>query len=203
MYMLIRHKIKDFSQWKQVYDSHLQKRIEAGLTEKHLFTSTSDPNEVIILFEAKDPGRAKAFTETADLRERMEKAGVIDKPDIYFLDDHSSMSVMDEIEELKRIEEVYTDRPDKEIAIEFVYQAPDAKKVSLAGNFNNWNTESLPMKKNKRGQWKATVKLLPGRYEYKYFADGSWVMDKYCTEVASDKRGAVNCVLDVAPKMAA
>ncbi len=40
---------------------------------------------MIILFEAKDLGRAKKFAESADLREAMEKAGVIDKPDIYFL----------------------------------------------------------------------------------------------------------------------
>ena len=203
MYMLIRHKIRDFSLWKQVYDSHIQKRLEAGLSEKHLFTSSGDPHEVIILFEATDLERAKAFSESPDLRERMEQAGVVDKPDIYFLEDHSGMAVMDEIEELKRMEEVFTDRPNKEVSMEFVYHAPDAGRVSLAGNFNNWNTASLPMKKNKRGQWKAVLKLLPGRYEYKYFADGSWVVDKECTEVVSDEKGGVNCVVDVAPKMAA
>ncbi len=203
MYMLIRHKVKDFSLWKQAYDSRIQKRIGAGLTEKHLFTSTSDSHDVMILFQAEDFGRAKAFAESPELREKMEEAGVIGKPDIYFLDDHSGMSVMDEIEELKRIEEVYTDNPNKEVAIEFVCHAPDAKKVFLAGSFNNWNKEALPMKKNKRGQWKATIKLLPGRYEYKFFADGSWVMDKYCAEVVSDDKGSVNCAIDVAPRMAA
>jgi len=29
--------------------------------------------------------RAKAFAESADLRETMQKLGVLDKPDIYFL----------------------------------------------------------------------------------------------------------------------
>ncbi len=86
-YVLVRHKVKDFSVWKRAFDAHLPKRIEAGLTERHLFRSASDANEVIILYEAKDLDRAREFTESADLRETMEKAGVIDKPDIYFLND--------------------------------------------------------------------------------------------------------------------
>ena len=84
-FLLIRHKVRDFSEWKHGYDAHLSKRTEAGLTEKHLLRGASDSNEVVILFEAKDPGRAKAFVESADLREVMQKVGVLDKPDIYFL----------------------------------------------------------------------------------------------------------------------
>ncbi len=90
-YVLIRHKVRDFSVWKPAYDAHLSKRIEAGLTEQHLFRGATDANEVILLFEAKDFGRAKAFFESADLRETMEKAGVIDRPDIYFLTDQTSV----------------------------------------------------------------------------------------------------------------
>ncbi len=84
-FLLIRHKVRDFSEWKHGYDAHLSKRTEAGLTEKHLLRGASDSNEVVILFEAKDTGRAKAFVESADLREVMQKVGVLDKPDIYFL----------------------------------------------------------------------------------------------------------------------
>jgi hypothetical protein len=84
-YMLVRHKVRDFSDWKRGYDTHLSKRADAGLTEKHLLRGANDSNEVVILFEAKDLSRAKAFAESADLRETMQKVGVIDKPDIYFL----------------------------------------------------------------------------------------------------------------------
>jgi len=38
-----------------------------------------------LLFEADDIQKAKEFAVSADLRETMQKAGVIDKPDIYFL----------------------------------------------------------------------------------------------------------------------
>src|SRR5271169_4409762 len=85
-YVLIRHRVRDYSEWKPAYDAHLPKRIEAGLIEKHLFCSANDANEVIILFEAKDIGRAKAFFESLELREHMGKAGVKDMPAIYFRD---------------------------------------------------------------------------------------------------------------------
>jgi hypothetical protein len=84
-YLLIRHKVRDFSEWKRGYDAHLPKRTEAGLTEKHLLRGASDANEVILLFQAEDLGRAKAFAESPDLRQTMQNVGVLDKPDIYFL----------------------------------------------------------------------------------------------------------------------
>jgi hypothetical protein len=84
-FLLIRHKVRDFNTWKTGYDAHLPKRIEAGLTEKYLLRSADDSNEVVILFEAEDLDRAKAFAASADLREKMQEVGVVDKPDIYFL----------------------------------------------------------------------------------------------------------------------
>jgi hypothetical protein len=41
---------------------------------------------VIILFEADDLQKAKEFAASTDLRETMQKAGVIDKRDFYFLE---------------------------------------------------------------------------------------------------------------------
>jgi hypothetical protein len=89
-YMLVRHKVKDFTAWKRVFDAHLPKRIEAGITEKYLFRSEKDMNEVIILYEVRDLVLARKFAESTDLRETMEKAGVIDKPDIYFLNEEKA-----------------------------------------------------------------------------------------------------------------
>jgi hypothetical protein len=83
--MLIRHKVRDFTQWKRGYDAHLPKRDEAGLTEKYLLRGAKDLNEVIIFFEAKDLKLAEDFAESADLKETMQKVGVVDKPNIYFL----------------------------------------------------------------------------------------------------------------------
>jgi len=85
-YLLIRHKVSDFSEWKRGYDAHLPKRTEAGLTEEHLLRGATDANEVVLLFQAKDLNRAKTFAESPDLRQTMQNVGVLDKPDIYFLE---------------------------------------------------------------------------------------------------------------------
>ena len=85
-YVLVRHKVADFSKWKPAYDAHLPARQKAGLKEEHLLRNTDDRNEVILLFEAADVQKAKEFGASSDLREAMQKAGVIDKPDIYFLE---------------------------------------------------------------------------------------------------------------------
>ena len=84
-YLLVRHKVLDFSKWKPAYDAHLPARQGAGLKEEHLLRNTDDPNEIVLLFEAKDIQKAKEFASSADLRATMQKAGVVDKPDIYFL----------------------------------------------------------------------------------------------------------------------
>lgn len=84
-YLLVRHKVRDFDTWKKAYDAHKPRRDEAGVAEKKLLRGANDPNEVVVLFEASDSGRARAFTESADLHETMQNAGVVDKPDMYFL----------------------------------------------------------------------------------------------------------------------
>ena len=64
-FMLIRSKVRDFTTWKTAYDNHLAMRANAGLTEKYLFRSADDANEIVLLFEAQDLNRAKAFDRQA------------------------------------------------------------------------------------------------------------------------------------------
>jgi 1,4-alpha-glucan branching enzyme len=80
---------------------------------------------------------------------------------------------------------------------EFRFYAPLAKRVSIAGNFNNWNTKTLSAKKDSRGNWIVKVGLKPGRYEYKFFVDGSWMSDPRCTWFIPNTFGNQNCVIEV------
>jgi hypothetical protein len=84
-YVLVRHKVADFSKWKPVYDAHLPARQAAGGTELYLLRNIDNPNEVIVLLEIEDLQKAREFVASDDLRERMQESGVIDKPDTYFL----------------------------------------------------------------------------------------------------------------------
>ena len=57
--------------------------------------------------------------------------------------------------------------------------ANSANRVNLAGDFNNWDTESIPMNKLKGGEFSATVELKNGKeYAFKYLINGnSWLND--------------------------
>lgn len=82
-------------------------------------------------------------------------------------------------------------------ATEFKIHAPSAKKVSLAGSFNNWNTKKLSAKKDPQGNWKVNVDLKPGRYEYKFLIDGTWANDPHCNSCVPNTFGTHNCVIEV------
>lgn len=84
---------------------------------------------------------------------------------------------------------------DKEI--EFKFYAPKSKKVFVAGCFNNWKPEKTPLKKDANGNWTATVKLAPGRYEYKYLVDGVWQNAQEPVECVPNAFGSWNCVKSV------
>jgi len=84
-FMIVRHNARDYSEWKTSYDAHEPIRAAAGLTEKHVLQDADDPNVVTLIFEAEDLKRAEEFSNSDDLREAMQKAGVVGKPDIYFL----------------------------------------------------------------------------------------------------------------------
>ncbi len=64
----------------------------------------------------------------------------------------------------------------------FQYYAPSAKRITLAGDFNNWeygNSEkAIVMKKKEDGVWWIVVPLKPGRYKYKFVVDDTkWEKD--------------------------
>ena len=81
--------------------------------------------------------------------------------------------------------------------VEFTCHASMARSVCIAGNFNAWNTSSLPMKKEKDGTWRIKLELSPGKYEYKYFVDGAWASDQSCSELVPNPFGTDNCVMSV------
>ncbi|MDD2703289.1 MAG: glycogen-binding domain-containing protein [Candidatus Omnitrophica bacterium] len=79
----------------------------------------------------------------------------------------------------------------------FKLYAPSAKKVSVAGTFNNWDIKKLTAKKDVRGNWNVAISLKPGRYEYKFVVDGSWITDPVNTNTVGNNLGTVNSFIDV------
>ena len=69
-----------------------------------------------------------------------------------------------------------------------------AKKVYLAGSFNNWSTTKTPMNRASSG-WAINIPLEPGKYTYKYIVDGRWITDPVNRKTEWDWEGNRNSVL--------
>jgi 1,4-alpha-glucan branching enzyme len=77
---------------------------------------------------------------------------------------------------------------------QFTFPGPTTQRVSLAGDFNNWDTKVAPMNKGPDGIWRLNVPLNPGRYEYRFYADGVWQDDPAAWQRAANALGTENCV---------
>jgi 1,4-alpha-glucan branching enzyme len=80
---------------------------------------------------------------------------------------------------------------------DFVIQVPQAKSVTVAGNFNDWDPARTPLRKGARGNWKTTVWLPPGRYEYRFVVDGVWTDDPKAGHSVPNGFGAANAVVEI------
>ncbi len=58
----------------------------------------------------------------------------------------------------------------------FTVYAPDAKRVFLVGNFNNWNPTMEPMARE-GDLFTASLFLAADEYYYKFVVDGTWISD--------------------------
>jgi 1,4-alpha-glucan branching enzyme len=82
--------------------------------------------------------------------------------------------------------------------ITFAYSAnPNAKKVYLVGDFNQWDATARRMVKTRDGSFRAKLELAPGEYEYKFVVDGQWINDPDGTAQRANPFGSVNSVATV------
>ena len=65
----------------------------------------------------------------------------------------------------------------QEDEFEFRFFRPQARIVSLVGDFNGWNEAASPMDHKPNGEWVRRIRLPRGVYEFKYLADGEWYID--------------------------
>ncbi len=76
----------------------------------------------------------------------------------------------------------------------FDLYAPEAERVFLAGDFNNWDIRSLALKRDHKGTWEADLALPPGKYEYRFWVDGVWHDDPKAQEQVENPFGSRNGV---------
>jgi 1,4-alpha-glucan branching enzyme len=82
--------------------------------------------------------------------------------------------------------------------VRFVFTAPDAETVSIAGSWNDWQPEAAPMVRGEGGRFYAEIELGTGQYEYQFVVDGErWVADPAAALARDDGFGRKNSVITI------
>ncbi len=84
-HLFVRHPVKDYEMWRQVYDEADALREEFGVRSHTVFQSADDPNDITVMHVFDNIGAAKAMAEAPQLREAMDQAGVAAPPTIWFV----------------------------------------------------------------------------------------------------------------------
>jgi hypothetical protein len=85
--MFVKHEVKNFGNWKRVYDNFAATRKELGVTGAGVYRSTNDPKQLTVTHQFKDLKTARAFADSDELKSTMHDAGVAGQPDIWFTED--------------------------------------------------------------------------------------------------------------------
>lgn len=87
VYIYVRQSVEDYAKWREVYDNHAAARQASGATdEANVMRDVGDPNNITVILGWSDLEKAKAFTQSASLKEAMQKAGLSGPPEIRFLE---------------------------------------------------------------------------------------------------------------------
>jgi hypothetical protein len=82
--------------------------------------------------------------------------------------------------------------------VQFVLAAPRASRVTVVGDFNDWDPGATPMRRRTAGAWVASIPLPPGRHVYAFIVDGDrWVPDPAAPMAPEDGFGIRNSVIVV------
>jgi len=83
--ILVRHEVRDFDNWKAVFDSAVAMRQAGGEIAAQVFRDIDNPNIVTIINTWDSLENAQAFLGNPDLRNAMEQGGVIGEPHMHFM----------------------------------------------------------------------------------------------------------------------
>ena len=71
----------------------------------------------------------------------------------------------------------------------FICHAPEAKYVSVVGDFNSWNSRTNPMQQGSDGAWTARIEMRHGHHRYAFHVDGHLALDPSAMGITRDDQG--------------
>lgn len=110
-----------------------------------------------------------------------------------YLASRSKSLVSAAIQKALKMKTLSDNRNAQQSVIPFVLTAPTARRVSLAGDFNNWDPCNMQMYKGSNGVWYLSVLLTPGSHEYRFIVDGVWRDDPAAQQKTTNGFGNENC----------
>ena len=111
-----------------------------------------------------------------DAYELMKKLGSKRKKCIYYTGSGHSLMFSNHCPELVEDIENFRNHNYPPIKVKISYKG-QAERVYIAGEFNNWKEDELPLKKEKEQDFSIELDLVPGLYPYKFIIDGEWTLD--------------------------
>ena len=81
--------------------------------------------------------------------------------------------------------------------VPIVVKMEGAKEVRITGDFSSWKEDGIKLEKTPAGEWRTTVELAPGEYQYRLRVDGAWQDHPQAPKRVPNPYGSENCVLTV------
>jgi hypothetical protein len=83
--VIVTHEVKDYATWRKGYDADEGNRQKAGFQVTGVYTDVKNANLVSVVGAFPNAAAAEAFIANPKLKDVMQKAGVIGKPDVKVL----------------------------------------------------------------------------------------------------------------------
>ena len=74
------------------------------------------------------------------------------------------------------------------IPVNFYCNAPEARQVSVVGEFNQWNSATHPMSQMPDGGWHCQIVLQHGHHQYLFQVDGQGQLDPRAAGVSRNEK---------------
>jgi hypothetical protein len=83
--VIVTHEIKNYSDWRKVFDADEVNRAKAGFKTSGVFHSVDNSKMITIIGEVPGVEAIKSFMSNPELKAAMERGGVIGMPDVKIL----------------------------------------------------------------------------------------------------------------------
>lgn len=84
IWVIARHQVRNYDEWKPVFDSTVAWIRETGGQKYYVSRDTDNPNWVTVAIAWKTLPEAEGFIKAPRLKEAMGRAGVIGEPEIHY-----------------------------------------------------------------------------------------------------------------------